>query len=427
MSARLLAGLLTAALSSASSYGLEHQAQAATGTATELSRAAREILGENQGVYIESADGSVLLAQAAQIPVHPASVSKVPTTLALLRKLGPEHRFVTTFASGGRIVGGTLYGDLSVTNDGDPSLVDEDALLVAARLKQSGIHAISGDIQTQASLTFDWHSDDAPALLHRALTGQTPPAAWNSVREVEIANGVEPGSDALAQPGIRFTARMEPPATGAGSPARIIQLQGNQPLALYRSQPLLSLVKSLNDFSNNIIKPFADAAGGPTAVESLARSAVPEEMRSEITLGDGAGTDPTNRLSPRAAVKLLRALEGELFKSGHALYDILPVAGVDTGTLHDRLNAPEETGRVVGKTGTFGDYGASALIGAISTTDRGTVYFAILNHGVPVPQARKRQDRFVAALLAHLNSVPWNYVRDARPAVARAEVVVPPR
>jgi D-alanyl-D-alanine carboxypeptidase/D-alanyl-D-alanine-endopeptidase (penicillin-binding protein 4) len=82
---------------------------------------------------------------------------------------------------------------------------------------------------------------------------------------------------------------------------------------------------------------------------------------------------------------------------------------------------------VVGKTGTFGDYGASALIGAISTTDRGTVYFAILNHGVPVPQARKRQDQFVGALLAHLNTVPWNYVRDARPAVARAEVVVPPR
>ncbi len=402
-------------------------AHAAPSPAMELTRAARDILGETQGVYIESTDGSVLLAQAAQIPVHPASVSKVPTTLALLRKLGPEHRFVTTFSSGGRIIGGTLYGDLSVTNDGDPSLVDEDALLVAARLKQSGIHVIAGDVQTQTPLTFDWHSDNALAQLHRALTGQTPSAAWSTVRELEIANGVEPGSDALAQPGIRFTARAEPPVTGAGSTTRITQLQGNQTLAAYRSQPLLSLVKSLNDFSNNIIKPFADAAGGPAAVEALARSAVPEGMRSEITLGDGAGTDPSNRLSPRAAVKLLRALESELAKSGHALYDILPVAGVDTGTLHDRLNAPEETGRVVGKTGTFGDYGASALVGAISTTDRGTVYFAILNHGVPVPQARKRQDQFVAALLAQLNSVPWNYVRDARPAVARAEVVVPPR
>ena len=66
--------------------------------------------------------------------------------------------------------------------------------------------------------------------------------------------------------------------------------------------------------------------------------------------------------------------------------------------------APEEAGRVVGKTGTFGDYGASALIGAIPTTDRGTVYFAILNHGVPVAEARRRQDRFLRALLARLST-----------------------
>ena len=78
----------------------------------------------------------------------------------------------------------------------------------------------------------------------------------------------------------------------------------------------------------------------------------------------------------------------------------------------------------MGKTGTYGDYGASALIGAIATSDRGTVYFAILNHNVPVPEARRRQDRFVRALLAHFRTVPWNYIPDARPAVARASALV---
>src|ERR1700742_3646545 len=68
-----------------------------------LSVAARSILGAEQGVYIETTGGTVLLAQAADKPVHPASVSKVPTALALLRKLGPEHRFVTTFAGSGQI------------------------------------------------------------------------------------------------------------------------------------------------------------------------------------------------------------------------------------------------------------------------------------------------------------------------------------
>jgi D-alanyl-D-alanine carboxypeptidase/D-alanyl-D-alanine-endopeptidase (penicillin-binding protein 4) len=185
---------------------------------------------------------------------------------------------------------------------------------------------------------------------------------------------------------------------------------------------LLSLIKSLNDYSNNVFKPLADAAGGAIAVQSVARDSVPEAMRLEITLGDGAGTDARNRLSPRAAVNLLRALERELALSGHTLADALPVAGIDAGTLHDRLNGPGESGRVVGKTGTFGDYGASALIGAITTQDRGTVYFAILNHGVRVSEARSRQDRFVRGLLRRLNTLPWNYQPDLQPAVARAQV-----
>jgi D-alanyl-D-alanine carboxypeptidase/D-alanyl-D-alanine-endopeptidase (penicillin-binding protein 4) len=191
-------------------------------------------------------------------------------------------------------------------------------------------------------------------------------------------------------------------------------------LVIHHSQPLLSLIKSLNDYSNNIFKPLADAAGGAPAVEALARSVVPAFMQPEIILGDGAGTDPSNRFSPRAAVTLLRVLERELQSSGHALCDILPVAGIDEGTLRRRLDGPGEAGHVVGKTGTFGDYGASALIGAIATNERGTVYFAILNHDVPVPIARQRQDRFVRALLAQFHTSAWNYAPDLRPAVARA-------
>jgi serine-type D-Ala-D-Ala carboxypeptidase/endopeptidase (penicillin-binding protein 4) len=352
----------------------------------------------------------------------------VPTTLALLRKLGPEHRFVTTFSGSGRILGGTLYGDLSVECEGDPSLVDEDALLVAERLKQSGIQRVAGNLLTRGTLTFDWRSDEAAAALRRALSGLTPAAAWAVVRELEDSGteGPSPGQPAIRQPGIQFTTAAALPANGVSN-ARGIELPHNQPLVIYRSQPLVPLAKSLNDYSNNIFKPFADAAGGAEAVETLARSVVPPEMSSEITLGDGAGTDPSNRLSPRAAVKLLRALEKELAASRHELFDILPVAGIDDGTLHDRLNGPGEAGRVVGKTGTFGDYGASALVGAIPTTNQGTVYFAILNHNVPVPQARLRQDRFVRVLLTHLHSRPWKYERDLRPAVARAQVLIAPR
>ena len=70
--------------------------------------------------------------------------------------------------------------------------------------------------------------------------------------------------------------------------------------------------------------------------------------------------------------------------------------------------APGERGHVVGKTGTYGDYGACALAGAVRTRDRGVVYFAILNHNVPIDVARKRQDAFVRALLASQHTDAWS-------------------
>jgi len=395
------------------------------GELPSLAKEARSILGPDQGVYIEAANGQVLLAQAASKAVHPASVSKVPTTLALLRKLGPEHRFVTTFGSSGPVVDGALQGDLWVHADGNPSLVDEDALLVADRLGELGINRVIGSLRLKGALTFDWQSDEDGARLRQALSGSISPAALASVRAFQLESHSDavpgdalPAATSLRPLGIAFMVPVGSPLAGTAGTAGTERI-----LVIHRSQPLLPLAKSLNDYSNNIFKPLADEAGGAAAVESLARNVVPASMRDEITLGDGAGTDPRNRLSPRVTVSLLRALEKELHTTGHALFDILPVAGIDDGTLRHRFDNANEAGRVVGKTGTFGDYGASALVGAISTSDLGTVYFAILNHGVPVPEARHRQDRFVRALLAKLHSQPWGYQRDVRPAIARAEVV----
>lgn len=377
--------------------------------ASPLATLAQRLLGTGQGVYVEAADGEVLLAQAAARAVHPASVSKVPTTLALLRRLGPDYRFTTTIAATGPVQAGTVQGDLLIEGSGDPYFVDENALLVGAALRDLGVHQVSGTLRLRGPLLFNWRDDALESRLRATLGGQAPQAAWDEVR--------------ASFPDLPATGDSHAPALVFGDAASAGAAASVAPLLLHRSQPLIPLVKGLNDYSNNIFKPLADAAGGATAVQTLARAAVPAEMRSEIILGDGAGTDARNRLSPRVAVKLLRALETELAATGHTLVDILPVAGVDEGTLHDRLNSATDSGRVVGKTGTFGDYGASALVGAIATRDRGTVYFAILNHGVPVRAARKRQDAFVHALLGTLDTLPWPYQRDARPAVARAQVL----
>jgi D-alanyl-D-alanine carboxypeptidase/D-alanyl-D-alanine-endopeptidase (penicillin-binding protein 4) len=372
----------------------------------DLAERARTLLGADQGVYVETADGTVLVAQAAARPVHPASVSKIPTTLALLRKLGPEHRFETRFVSRGAIEDGALRGDLGVEADGDPFFVDENALLVALELRKLGVSSVAGGFALHGPLLFNWEETGAGTRLRRALEGKVAPAAWQAVRTARREPGGPP-------PAIVFR-----PGAGPGTgPART--------LLTHRSEPLVPLLKALNGYSNNVFGWLAGAAGGIAAVEAEARASVPAAYRDEITLGDGAGTNPRNRLSPRAAVALLRALEREAAQGGATLADLLPVAGVDPGTLQKRLAGPGERGRVAAKTGTYGDYGACALAGALRTK-RGVVYFAILNHRVPIEIARGRQDAFVRALLASLDTEPWPYVRDESPAVTRASVAVGP-
>jgi D-alanyl-D-alanine carboxypeptidase/D-alanyl-D-alanine-endopeptidase (penicillin-binding protein 4) len=388
-------GLAAAALAAAAAIAVPAYA--------DLGERARTLVGADQGVYVETAKGEVLVAQAASRAVHPASISKIPTTLALLRKLGAEHRFETRFVSRGAIANGALQGELAVEADGDPFFVDENALLVTLALKELGVRSVAGGFALHGPLLFNWEEAGAGARLRRALEGKVAPAAWQAVRSARRAAGG-------AAPAIAFT----PGARKADGPSRT--------LLTHRSETLVPLLKALNGYSNNVFGWLARAAGGIAAVEAEARASVPEAFRGEITLGDGAGTHPKNRLSPRATVALLRALEREAAQSGATLADLLPVAGVDVGTLQRRLAGPGERGRVAAKTGTYGDYGACALAGAIRTKDHGLVYFAILNHRVPIEIARGRQDAFVRALLTAFDTEPWPYVRDEVPAFTRATV-----
>jgi D-alanyl-D-alanine carboxypeptidase len=96
------------------------------------------------------------------------------------------------------------------------------------------------------------------------------------------------------------------------------------------------------------------------------------------------------------------------------------VSGVDPGTLKERLL--DHRRFVVGKTGTFGSQGASALVGLLRSRRYGTVAFAVLDHGVAVPDARKRQDAFVRALIDAVDAEPWPYETPVRSAYTLAKV-----
>jgi D-alanyl-D-alanine carboxypeptidase/D-alanyl-D-alanine-endopeptidase (penicillin-binding protein 4) len=366
----------------------------------ELQKLAAAHFPASQGVFVQAEDGTVLAAQQESHPVHPASVTKVATTLALLERLEQQHRFETRFAAGGPIAGGSLEGDLIVRADGDPFFIFENAFLMLRKLNALGLHEIKGDIKIEGPLIFNWKPDPTGERLKRALQGLDGAEAWAAIGEPPAK---------LKTVALRFDAKASRQTSGKA-------------LVTNHSPPLMTIVKALNGYSNNVFHLLSDRIGGPQAVEAIARKHLPAALSSEVTITNAAGAEELNRLSPRAAVALLWALRKQLRASGKDLPDVLPVNGLDAGTLKKRLDDEPYRARIVGKTGTFGSVGSSDLVGVLHTKKYGDVAFAVLNSWLPVPEARERQDAFLRALIDATGAEPWPYKPDEKPPIEKASV-----
>ena len=80
----------------------------------------------NMSVLVENmTTGAVIDEHRSDHVVPPASVMKLLTTGAALETLGADFRFTTTIEYTGKIENGTLYGDLYIRGEGDPSLGDK--------------------------------------------------------------------------------------------------------------------------------------------------------------------------------------------------------------------------------------------------------------------------------------------------------------
>jgi D-alanyl-D-alanine carboxypeptidase/D-alanyl-D-alanine-endopeptidase (penicillin-binding protein 4) len=350
---------------------------------------ARRLLGADQGAFVRAADGTILAALNADRPMHPASVTKIATTLALLRRLGPSHRFVTRVVTAGPLRDGTVAGDLVVEGGGDPFFVTENALLVLSELEAGGLRTVAGALRIRGPFLFNWQADEQGKRLAKVFAGKEPASAWSAVCAAR-PDAATPGE---RPKGLRFLGRAE---NGVGADSGLT--------VTHRSPALVLLLKSLNCYSNNVFHLLSDRIGGPDAVEEAARASLPAALHAAVTIDDAAGLGKTNRLSPRAAVEIIDALAADLARQELTLAHVLPVAGRDPGTLRNRLAGDA----VVGKTGTIGSLKVSALAGRARTRRFGDVTFALIDHGIPVPEAHRRQDAFVRIILSRGEALHWS-------------------
>ena len=185
-------------------------------------------------------------------------------------------------------------------------------------------------------------------------------------------------------------------ARGARDRSAAAPAPRSSPSARFRHAPpaaLVHVLKVCNGYSNNVLHFASDAIGGPHVVETIARSVVPEALRgrsrSTTALAAAARTGSSTRGHRHPARSSTRGSRRSTARSR-----TLPVSGVDPGTLKERLL--DHRRFVVGKTGTFGSQGASALVGLLRSRRYGTVAFAVLDHGVACPTPANAMTRSCA-------------------------------
>jgi D-alanyl-D-alanine carboxypeptidase/D-alanyl-D-alanine-endopeptidase (penicillin-binding protein 4) len=325
-----------------------------------------------QGLLIESLDARTVYADLnSNIGFNPASVIKVATSFAALAKFGPQYHFETTFHSDGVVNAKThtLTGDLILESTGDPVLSSLDVSRLVRDLVRAGVTRVTGNLVITGPFTYGmfYTTDQASSALVKVFKRAG----------IRIGGRVTDGTPR----GTRITSQI--------------------------SSSLRDILFFQNAHSvNQIAERLGEAVGGPRAVEEfLIRDlGVPA---ADISISHCSGLD-YNRITPQATVTMFRHLVFWLNLNNMAPQDVLPVAGVDSGTLQRRFTGQEYRGAVIGKTGTLPatDGGVSTLAGIVYTRDHGPVLFAIFNTKGSVATYRRMQDDLLKGFIAESGGIP---------------------
>jgi D-alanyl-D-alanine carboxypeptidase/D-alanyl-D-alanine-endopeptidase (penicillin-binding protein 4) len=326
---------------------------------------------DHQGVLIESLETGQLFAQHnADVTFNPASVMKLATSLVALAAHGPDYRYRTNILADGPIDPATraLEGDLVVEGSADPMFSLADAQAVATEISRLGVSRVRGALRIAGPFYYFANGYRSNLSLETSA---------NKLRAALQRAGISIEGDTISG-----------------------EKSGTLLLSHY-SEPLVSLLLYQNAHSSNAVAEVVGASlGGPQAIHDY----LVKELglsESEIFVGRASGLD-FNRITPRATMKVLRALFKILGEHALKPEDVMAVAGVDSGTLRGRLGREDVRGTVIAKTGTLVtiDNGVSTLVGVAYTRARGPLLFAVFNSGGNVYAYRRLQDQFIEQLIA---------------------------
>lgn len=318
-------------------------------------------------VLVESENGNVISEQRSDVAFNPASVVKLITAYAALKTFSPNHRFATDIYLEGELdeETGTLTGDAYVEGI-DPDFRSSDAQEISKGLRAFGVKKITGKLIVSPQFSMHW--------------------SGNSLQSAHsLAAALKRGSNHISIKG--------PVVLGSVSPQA-------QKVYSHQSEPLKHMLKHMLSHSiNPLSEQLGRAVGGVKRLEEIA-AAEHGMGPNAVSLSSASGLG-INRVTAKQMMVLLKALRRELQNSGLDFGDILPLAGIESGTMDRRFTGAQERGSVIAKTGTLTttDGGVSALAG-IMRADKEDLYFIIFCWRGSVNGFRSKQDHMIRQIQA---------------------------
>lgn len=389
-------------------------------------------------ILMDPKTGKVLSEWNSKETFNPASVTKVMSTVAALKILGPQYRFKTELLYSGKVLNHTLVGDLYLRGEGDPLLTTAQIMSLVEHLRAKEIHRIKGRFYFDDTFLI---SQSAIDPLRDEFENYNPgvsalSAEYNQKKEAfsTFFAGLSGYSNAESQKG-----PIKSPAYFTASfLKRLAQFQGlklpeprfkktpvkGHLLISLPSLPLIDLSEKVLEYSNNLMAELIQLAaarklsGKPVSIPSASflishwiRRWMPKSVWKGLVLQNGSGLGALNQFTPEQVARVLQYADRQNFGQRSYL-SLLPISGLK-GSLSRRMEGPDSVMRVWAKTGS--QRFCNSLGGYVFTQSGRKLVFAIL--GTDSVQRKRFEVQSMTA------RIPTSQAEDTQGVVEKGEAL----